>query len=148
MLTPRQNHILRQLVVDRMEAMAGHLPEHSTLQEDPEILSDLEALSDIDIVLSEQTINSRTPGGGPEKPGMRFNSEELADIQRFAMYGMAAVERALMSDSERIEDPIGMQKDRARMQDDLTRFRATFGKLTLAFLSGSEASEIKRRLKD
>lgn len=148
MLTPRQTHLLRQLVVDRMEAMAAHMPEHITLQDDPEILNTLEELSDLDIALTSEANEKHTTGGGPEKPGMRFDSEELADIQRYAMYGMAAVEEALTSDSKTVRDPIGMVKDREQMQKDLTRFRPTFGKLTVAYLSGSQASEITRRLKD
>lgn len=147
MLTPRQNNLLRQLVADRMEAMVSHLPEHATLQEDPEILNSLEELSDLNIALSESACHESNTGGGPEKPGMHFTSEELADIQRFAMYGMTAVERALMNESENITAPIAIKKDREEVQNDLTQFRSTFGKLTLAFLSGSGANEIKKRLK-
>lgn len=128
--------------------MTHNLPGHPALQEDPEILSTLAELSDLDNALSDQNDSHMNTGGGTEKPGMRFTSRELADIQRFAMYGMAAVERALMSESDTIRDPVDLTKDRNQVQIDLTQFRYTFGKLTLAFLSGSGANEIKKRLKD
>lgn len=148
MLTPRQNDLLRQLVSDRLEAMAQKLPAFPTLQDDPEIFESMKALSELVSTLSEAPMPDEHSGGAPENCSMAFSPEELADIQRYAMFGMAATERSLMDNSPVVPDPMGNVKDRKTLQKDLNQFRATFGKLTLAFLSGSGAAEINKRQKE
>lgn len=138
MLTPSQIATLQSLVQGHTGAIKQSLSERGELADSPAGHRALARLSYLSAALDVPDV----PDNPAERAPLSFSAQEVESIQRFTMHGMTLVEKVLIGSEEALELIARGPTDLDAMRRDVNAFRATFGKLTLAAMVNSGATEV------
>ncbi|WP_138437923.1 hypothetical protein [Marinobacter shengliensis] len=138
MLTPSQIATLQSLVQGHTGAIKQSLSEPGELADSRAGHRALAKLSYLSAALDAPGLPDTAAPAAP----LSFSAQEVASIQRFTMHGMALVEKALTGSENALALIARGPTDLDSMRQDVNSFRATFGKLTLAAMVNSGATEV------